>query len=250
MSTAGPLAGKVVLVTRPRDQAGELSDRLRERGAVPVEAPTIRVEPVEPGGPLDGTIQEASRGVYEWVVFTSGFGVDVWTGRAEALGIDGVRAKVAAVGTGTAEALGRRGLRPDLVPDPFTTEALGTSFPTGSGRVLLARADIAAPELEEVIAAKGWEPVRVDAYRNVPAESIPDEAHRVLEDGTVDAVTFTSASTVEGFVRLVGTVEGPAVVCIGPVTAEAAHRAGFAVRAVARPHTIEGLVAALERVFT
>jgi uroporphyrinogen-III synthase len=64
----------------------------------------------------------------------------------------------------------------------------------------------------------------------------------------VDAVTFTSASTVRGLVGMLGAVKGnPRVVCIGPVTAREARAHGLTVHAVANPHTIEGLVDACER---
>jgi uroporphyrinogen-III synthase len=126
-------------------------------------------------------------------------------------------------------------------------------MPRGSGRVLLARADIAPEALEESLVRKGWTPVRVDAYRTRRASRLPGEVAEALRAGTVDAVTFTSASTVEGFTNAARSlvddgVVMPRAVCIGPVTAAAARRAGFKVVAVARPHTIEGLVAALERV--
>jgi uroporphyrinogen-III synthase len=114
--------------------------------------------------------------------------------------------------------------------------------------VLCARADVAPEGLEDALAAKGWTPLRVDAYRTRIPRSLPAEARAALRAGTVDAVTFTSASTVRGFVRLVGAAKGnPKVVCIGPVTAREARDHGFRVHAVARPHTLEGLVAALER---
>jgi uroporphyrinogen-III synthase len=77
--------------------------------------------------------------------------------------------------------------------------------------------------------------------------SLPREARAALTEGRVDALAFTSASTVDGFVRVAGVVRGPRVACIGPVTARAARTAGFKVHAVARPHTIEGLVEGLER---
>jgi uroporphyrinogen III methyltransferase / synthase len=96
--------------------------------------------------------------------------------------------------------------------------------------------------------------VRVEAYRTVFATSLPREAREMLGRGEVDAVTFTSASTVRGFVNARGgeALRGPSggppkVVCIGPVTAAAARDAGLRPAAVAKPHTIEGLVAALER---
>jgi uroporphyrinogen III methyltransferase/synthase len=130
------------------------------------------------------------------------------------------------------------------VPAEFTTEALAAAFPEGAGRVLLARADLATADLEEALRAKGWDPARVDAYRVRLAEALPASVAYALRDGRVDAVTFTSPSTVEGFVRLADGPRPPAV-CIGPVTSEAARRAGFEVAAEAAPHTEEGLVDAL-----
>jgi uroporphyrinogen-III synthase len=115
--------------------------------------------------------------------------------------------------------------------------------------VLCARADVAPEGLEDALAAKGWSPVRVDAYRTRTPKALPAEARRALSGGSVDAVTFTSASTVRGFVAQLGEVRGvPKVICIGPVTAREARAHGFTVHAVARPHTVEGLIAALERV--
>jgi uroporphyrinogen-III synthase len=241
------LAGRVVLITRPADQGASLAARLLALGAEPLEAPTIVVEPQPGGGPLDRSVREAAEGRFEWVAFTSASGVGAWRDRAEALEAGLPRARVAAVGEATAEALREAGIEPALVPPSFTTAALGESFPQGRGPVLLPRADRAAADLEAAIRAKGWTPVRVDAYRVRPAEALPEEAATALTNGRVDAVTFTSPSTVEGLVRLAGVVGGPAVVCIGPVTAEAARRAGFEVAAVADPHTTEGLVGALVR---
>jgi uroporphyrinogen-III synthase len=245
----GPLAGKVVLVTRPRDEDGGLADSLRKRGALPLEAPVIRIAPVRAGGQLDGAIRTSATGGFAWIVFTSANAVQAWFERAAALGFADadLPARVAAVGEATADALRRHRIVPDLVPRAFTTAALGRAFPRGRGRVLLPRADIATPELEDALGRKGWTVVRVDAYRTRPVRSLPPEARRALHAGRVDALAFTSASTVDGFVRVAGVVRGPRVVCIGPVTARAARAAGFPVHAVARPHTIEGVVEGLER---
>ena len=244
--TEGPLSGRTILVTRPRERAGELVDLLRTRGATALEAPTIRLEEAG-GGALDRAIRAAAGGRYSWVVFTSPKAVEVWFTRDRAFRSGRIASRLAAIGDRTAEALREHGHEPDLVPGTFTTIELGRVFPRGEGRVLLPRADIATPELEDALRAKGWTPVRVTAYRTSVPRSLPAEARRALEDGRVDAIAFMSASTVQGFARLVGVVEGPKVVCIGPVTARAARGAGFRVHAVAKPHTSEGLVGALER---
>jgi uroporphyrinogen-III synthase len=214
-----PLAGRVVLVTRPGEQGAALARRLRDLGAEAIEAPTIVVEAPPAGGPLDRAVEDAAGGRFAWVVFTSAAGV--------------------------AGALRARGLEPGFVPEAFTTADLGRTFPHGSGRVLLARADLATGELEEAVRARGWDPVHVEAYRVRVAGALPDGALAALGNGRVDAATFTSPSTVEGFVRLAGAAEAPMAVCIGPVTAAAAGAAGLDVVAVAEPHTEEGLVTAL-----
>ncbi len=240
-----PLAGRTVLVTRPREQAGELTRALRRRGATAIEAPTIEIAPVR-SAELTRALRELAEGAFAWVTLTSPRTVEVLAGR---LAPREVRAGVAAIGEGTSEAFRRWARRePDLVPRTFTTAALARSFPRGDGRVLCPRADVAPEGLEEALAAKGWTPTRVDAYRTRTPRSLPAEARWALRRGDVDAVTFTSASTVRGFVRLLGAARGaPRVVCIGPVTAREARAHGLPVHAVAAPHTVEGLVAALER---
>jgi uroporphyrinogen-III synthase len=241
------LAGRTILVTRPKERTADLVGLLHARGATTVEAPTIRFEEA-PGGALDRAIRSADAGAYSWIVFTSPKTVDVWFARTkERPGWWAAGTRVAAVGDGTAEELRARGVEPDMIPGTFTTEALARSFPRGEGKVLLPRADIAPPDLEDALRAKGWTPVRVTAYRTTIPRALPADARRALDEGRVDAIAFTSASTVDGFLRLAGVPEGPKVVCIGPVTARAARETGFRVHAVARLHTVEGLVAALER---
>jgi uroporphyrinogen-III synthase len=247
------LAGRTVLVTRPPDQSADLTRTLRSRGATVLSAPAIELEAAPRAG-LDRAAKKLAAGEFEWAVFTSRAGVEAVGSALARAGnrFADVRCRVAVVGEGTAGALESLGGKADFVPSTFTTAALGRRMPRGVGRVLLARANIAPEGLEELLLRKGWTPVRVDAYRTRFASLLPDGAAAALRVGAVDAVTFTSASTVDGFTRLTRplTKEGvklPRAVCIGPVTAAAARRAGLRVAAVARPHTIDGLVAALER---
>ncbi len=236
----GPLEGRTVLVTRPREEAEELAVPLRSLGAHVLVAPIIRLEPGDEAG-VGEAAREVAEGRFDWIVFTSAAGVRAWFGRTDGR----PTSRVAAVGSGTAEALRSEGVEPDLVPETFTTEALGEAFPEGSGRVLLPRADLATDDLEVALAGKGWATVRVVVYRIRHEERLPEKVEAALAAGVVDAVTLTSASTVEGFAR--ATPERPPAVCIGPVTADAARRAGFSVDEVADPHTIDGLVDAVER---
>ena len=239
------LAGKTVVVTRPRPEADELAHLLERRGARVIVAPAIEIAPVRSAA-LTKALDRLAEGDFAWVTLTSPRTVEVL---AERLEPRQVRAKVAAVGEGTAEAYRRWSRRrPDLVPKAFTTASLARAFPRGSGRVLTPRADVAPEGLEDVLERKGWRPMRVDAYRTRMPRSLPAEARAALRRGEVDAVTFTSASTVRGFVRALGAVKGsPKLVAIGPVTAREAREHGLHVHAVASPHTIAGLVAAIER---
>jgi uroporphyrinogen III methyltransferase / synthase len=236
----GSLEGRTLLVTRPRQEAEELAVPLRSLGADVLVGPAIRLEPGDDAG-VEEAAREATEGRFDWIVFTSTAGVRAWFDRTDGR----PTSRVAAVGSGTAEALRSRGVDPDLVPETFTTEALGEAFPEGSGRVLLPRADLATDELDRALAGKGWATVRVEAYRIRHEERLPQAVEGALASGLVDAVTFTSASTVEGFAR--ATSARPPAVCIGPVTSEAARVAGFEVVEVADPHTVEGVVEAVRR---
>jgi len=244
-----PLAGRTILVTRPADQSASLVKLLDQRGVHTIVAPAIEVRPIRSAA-LTTALRDLADGDFSWITITSRATVEMLASRLASPA--DVRAKVAAIGEGSAEAFRRwAGRVPDLVPATFTTAGLARAFPRGEGRVLCARADIAPEGLEDTLAAKGWSPTRVDAYRTRMPRTLPAEAREALRAGTVDAVTFTSASTVRGFVGALGPVKGnPRVVCIGPVTANEARSHGLTVSAVANPHTIDGVVAALERVFT
>jgi uroporphyrinogen-III synthase len=245
VTARGPLAGKVVLVTRPRDQAEVLVRELERLGATAIVAPTIEIVPVR-SAELTNALHGLAAGAFAWISLTSRATVDVLASQLEP---EEVQARVAAVGEGTAAAFRRwAGREPDLVPRTFTTAALAHAFPRGHGRVLCARADVAPQGFEEALAAKGWTPLRVDAYRTKMPEWLPIGAREALARGTVDAITFTSASSVRGFANAVSDVRGdPKIVCIGPVTAREARALGLDVAAVAEPHTMEGLMGALER---
>jgi uroporphyrinogen III methyltransferase / synthase len=250
-----PLAGLTVLVPRARDQAAELSSLLRARGAEPLEVPTIEIRPVTSTTALDQAVEDLAAGRFDWVVLTSVNGVAAVRARVEALGQDPAalgKARVAAVGPATQAALRDWGLVPDLVPEVATTAALGQAFPAGPGSVLLARADLANPELAVTLRDKGWETTEVVAYHTVPVGTLDPVARRRLDTGEVDWVAFTASSTVEGFLQGYGGPPPPGVrvAAIGPVTAGTARSAGIRVATTATEHTIGGLVAAIEHAVT
>jgi uroporphyrinogen-III synthase len=223
-----------------------LVDLLDQRGARSIVAPAIVIRPAR-SATLTRALRDLAAGRFRWIVLTSPATVAMLDERLSSP--QDVRADVAAIGDGTAEAFRRwAGRDVDMRAGRFTTAGLARAFPRGDGRVLCARADIAPEGLEDALSAKGWTPTRVEAYRTVFPKALPSQARDALAAGEVDVITFTSASTVRGFVGAVGTVRGsPKFVCIGPVTSKEARSHGIRVHAVADPHTTEGLVAAIER---
>jgi uroporphyrinogen III methyltransferase/synthase len=238
-----PLFGRRVVVTRPPGQASRLCGLLAELGAVPVEVPAVRfTEPADGGAALQAAAGALTAGGFSWVVFTSARAVERFVPLlrdARAFGA----ARIAAIGPGTAAALAGRNLQADLVPPEFVAESLLEAFPSGLGRVLLPRAAVARDVLPAGLRAKGWAVEVVEAYRTEPAR--PDAATLAVAAGA-DAITFTSSSTVTGYLKAAGEAAVPPfVACIGPVTAETARAAGLRVDVVAGVHTVDGLVDAL-----
>jgi len=242
-----PLFGRTIVVTRAREQASELRTRLEELGAAVLELPAIRIVPIDFALP--------DLAPFSWIVFTSANGVDAFFDRGLASAhLDAralARTRIAAIGPGTAAALAQRGLRADLVPERFVAESLLEAFPSGSGRVLLARAETARDVLPEGLTRKGYDVEVLAVYRTEPVPPDPAVVARVRAGAAaVDAITFTSSSTVDNFCDAIGVPlpePHPPVVSIGPVTSGTARERGLAVSAEADPHTIDGLVDALVR---
>ena len=244
-----PLAGKTVLVTRPADRARRLVKQLDQRGARALAAPAIELRPVRSAA-LTAALKDLAAGRFAWLVLTSPATVAMLADRLA--GAEDVRARVAAIGDGTADTYGRwSGRVADLRPRAFTTEALARSFPRGGGRVLCARADIAPEGLEDALAAKGWTPTRVDAYRTV----FPDRRCRPSRERHWRRARWTPSRSRAprpcggSSARWAPSAARRRSSSSGPITAKEARAHGFVVHAVADPHTTDGLISALERVF-
>jgi uroporphyrinogen III methyltransferase / synthase len=239
-----PLFGWRVLVPRTREQAGELSARLRRHGAVPEEVPTISVEPPRAPQQMDRALQGLVSGRYLWVAFTSVNAVRAVREKFEEYGLD-ARAfagiKVAAVGEKTAESLLAFGVRPDLVPSGEQSSAgLLEDWPEYDplidplNRAFLPRADIATETLAAGLVELGWEVDDVTAYRTVRAAPPPAPTRDAIKSGGFDAVVFTSSSTVRNLVGIAGKPHATTVIAaIGPQTAKTAEEHGLRVDVLA-----------------
>jgi uroporphyrinogen III methyltransferase / synthase len=253
-----PLFGRRIVVTRSREQAAELVDMLEERGAEAIQAPTIRIAPPEDGAALDRAAADA--GAYDWIVFTSANAVDYFMQSVLANGdirdLKGVR--LCAIGVSTAQRVARYGLRVDLMPDEAKSEAVIEALKAAGSlkgtRFLLPRADIAREVLADQLRDAGADVSEVAAYRTMLGGSERDGDHdiyRMLLDRQIDAITFTSASTVKNFAKIFGEEQAAdllrttVVASIGPVTAEAAQQLGIQTTVMPERYTIPDLVDAL-----
>jgi uroporphyrinogen III methyltransferase / synthase len=253
-----PLLGRRILVTRAAEQAGDFMDRLERLGAEAISAPTIEL-----GEPASLDAFERALGeldTFDWIVFTSRSGVEIFVARLLARHGD-IRAlggaRLAAIGPATAEGLEQRGLRVDVIPPQFHAEGLARALaPLVRGkRVLLPRAAAARDVLPEELSHAGAEVVDTATYEAKPPARLPEPARAALAAGTIDAITFTSSSTVRHLLAMLGSaaveqIGGARIACIGPITAETARQAGLRVEIEARQHTTEGLLAALVDYFT
>lgn len=251
-----PLFGKRVLITRTRKQAGALAELLAAEGAIPVELPSIEIEPVTDDGALAAAIDALASGGYAWTVFTSANAVDVLfealrTRRRDARAFGGTN--VAAIGPATAEALATRGIVADAVPGEYVAErvvdALKPHVSPGD-RILIPRAAEARAELPEGLRALGAEVDEVSLYRAVVPGEAPPEALQALREGRIDIATFTSSSTVRNLVSMLNgdtaVLNRALIACIGPITALTAEELGLKPDIVAKEYTVPGLVAALK----
>ena len=257
-----PLEGRRVLVTRARAQATELAALLTERGAKPIVLPLIAPVPLTDTREADVCVERLAGGAYQWLIFSSANGVRYFLQRIRALGYGASicrRARIVA-GPATVQLLAEQGIEVDLVLKRFRAEtvlaALATE-PLSRARVVLPRAAGGRELLAAGLRQRGARVDEVALYRTVP---VPESA-AVLVDwlgrGALDALTFTSGSTVRHFVAalpattLLDLAQGDTpIACLGPVTARTACDLGLRVDAVAAQTTMVALVDALEAVYT
>ncbi|OBG14710.1 bifunctional uroporphyrinogen-III C-methyltransferase/uroporphyrinogen-III synthase [Mycolicibacterium celeriflavum] len=250
------LYGWTVLVPRTKDQAGEMSDKLEGHGALPIEVPTIAVEPPRSPAQMERAVKGLVDGRFQWVVFTSTNAVRAVWEKFNEFGLD-ARAfsgvKIACVGQATADRVRAFGINPELVPaGEQSSLGLLDEFPPYDdvfdpvNRVLLPRADIATETLAEGLRERGWEIEDVTAYRTVRAAPPPAHTREMIKTGGFDAVCFTSSSTVRNLVGIAGKPHARTIVaCIGPKTAETAAEFGLRVDVQPEVAAVGPLVEAL-----
>ena len=276
-----PLQGKRVLVTRTREQAHLLSERLQALGASPVEFPTIRIVPPSNWETLDTALgnlflaDARQQPYYSWLVFTSANGVHIFCQRLQSLGFHTqhlTNVRVAAIGPATATALRDYGITADLVPVEYIAESIASTLLEDARQrgdsllgkhILLPRAAQARKILVTELQQAGAIVDEIPAYYTLPVAGDDEQGHSILallNKQELDIITFTSSSTVRNFIQWLSSCEGQTessplhlvthnsqlkIACIGPITSQTALEYGLPVHIEAQEFTIEGLVEAI-----
>jgi uroporphyrinogen-III synthase len=255
----GALNGKRIVNTRATHQAEELNTLLRKRGAIALDYPCIAIAPPKDIGVLDAALFELVAGRFDWLVLTSANTVFALSERLQVLGLTlhGAKFRAAAVGAATAEiAKTQLGLELFDLPPQYAAESLAEHLPVERGaQFLLPASAIARPTFADRLSARGGVVSVVDAYQTVGGQGGAD-VPQLLAQHQIDALTFTSSSTVTYFLERIHKEGGRkddalavCAACIGAKTAATARECGFKVLTTATEQTLHGLIAALDTYF-
>jgi uroporphyrinogen III methyltransferase/synthase len=251
-----PLFGKRILVTRPVSGARGFAAAVRARGAEPILAPTISIEPPDDEASAHATLDRLDS--FAWVVFSSRNAVDAVFAHLDATGGDARsfgRARVAAIGPRTAGLLRERGIRADLIPNAYVSEELTSALIAAtqpSDAVAILRAQDGRDVLQQTLADAGRIITSVPLYRTVSVR----DARFARDVERAEILTFLSASAMRGYIEnfadanvAVQAARGKVVACIGPVVADAAREVGLHVDVQPDGYTGDEMLDALEEFF-
>ena len=252
-----PLLGKGIVITRPEEQTEEFQRLLQAEGAQAYLFPTIRIVPPETFQALDQGIKNMEK--YDWLIFTSANAVRFFFQRLKEISCDirnlkGI--KICAIGPSTARCLEGQGLVVDLIPEKFSSEgiiaSLGKEDIKGKN-IFIPRAEKTRDILPRELTAAGARVDCVTAYRTVASDKKAEELMEWINEGLIHVITFTSPSTVEHFIAMMGSsnpLPGQIkIACIGPVTAEAARKAGLEVDIVQERYIVPAMVQSISEYF-
>jgi hydroxymethylbilane synthase len=248
-----PWYAKYIVITRPDEENKKLAKELKKLSLKTLSYPTIHIE----SNPLSKEAREQLQNLqqFDWVLFTSSNGVKYFMNTLEQLNINKSILKsklIGAVGPKTATEAKNYGLTINIIPEKFTTKDLGQALPDlKQKKVLLPRADIATPRLAQQLEKKGATVVNVPIYHTEYKKNKSANIIELIENGQIACLTFTSPSTLQGFIQNIAekikkeTIQNIPVLVIGPVTAQAAQQFEFQKIVMADTYTTEGMIAKL-----
>jgi len=250
-----PLFGKRIVITRARAQASSLVSNLSKLGALCIEIPTIQIIGPKDTIPLKKSIKNIKD--YDWLVFTSVNGVKFFFDTLFDMGYD-VRVlghlKFACIGPVTKERLKNYGIISDILPKTYRAESVIDAFSTveiKNKKILLPRAKQARTILPEELTKMGAQVDDVAAYETLLNTDREKDLIALLENNEIDAITFTSSSTVSNFMSQLKSknakklLKNVVIASIGPITSDTAKSFDIEPDIEAKQFTIQGLVNSL-----
>ncbi|MFC1960988.1 uroporphyrinogen-III synthase [Chloroflexota bacterium] len=257
---ANQLAGRRIVNTRAPHQAPDLDHLLETKGAQAIAYPCIDIVTPDPAPHLDEALRAAADGQYDWLILTSRNVAYAIVLRLAVLGLASnalAGIKTAVVGPSTAQlATELLGVVVTLMPEEHIAESLAAELELYTrARLFLPQSNLARPVLARRLSAAGLTVTTVTAYQTILGSG-GDDVPTLLARQKVDAITFTSSSTVINFIQRLTAADitldvllGVCVACIGPVTAQTAREQGLTVQVVPVEYTLAGLVQALTDYF-
>jgi uroporphyrinogen III methyltransferase / synthase len=245
-----PLFGKKIVVTRTRDQASVLAEKLSDLGAAVIEFPTIEIKKKSDLRKLTKAIDRLDQ--YNWVIFTSQNAVDIFFNVLKEKAKDGRclgGIRIAAIGPATAKKLNEYFITPDLIPSEFIAEEIINAMKKTrlkNKRILVPCATEARPALKKGLIKLGTKVDRIDIYDTIIPDGISEDA--LCDIVSADMITFTSSSTVKNFFKIVKDTKAK-LACIGPVTVNTLISSGHSPAIAASEYTIDGLVEAIVKYY-
>ena len=243
-----PLKGREIIVTRPAERNGSLCGELSALGASVTAYPCIRTVERVHNPELDEAIGRLND--YRFLVFTSPAGPEIFfrhlrKKHLDARALSGL--KIAAIGPKTAGELEKFGVFADLMPETYDSDHLAQAMAQVEGPVLLCRASEGSDAVPRLFAKKGIPYADIACYDTVYEAPNSKPVKELVESGAI--VTFTSASTVRGFVRSLPDTDYSRIIgcCIGKQTAAEAEKYGIPVK-IAEKATMESLIECIKGV--
>ena len=249
-----PLFGRRILVTRAREQLSELSAGLEKLGASCVEVPAIKIALPDSYEPLQNVLAKLTG--YDWVIFTSTNGVKhffqyLYSQKKDSRAL--AEQKICAIGVKTAEELLKFGIRADIVPAEFRAEGIIEALKdkiSDKTKILIPRALIARDILPDKLREIGAKVDVVPVYKTVAGSEENQQVQKMLAEGSLDMITFTSSSTVTNFLKAIGPAKQYLsklkIACIGPVTAATCLENGLEPEIIAGKYTVKDLIEAIK----
>lgn len=251
------LHGKNILLTREKASSELMAHDIQALGGNPIILPVMKIIHNKLSHTEYAIMMQAHR--FDWIVFTSPNGVKAFINNVKSLNIKLTNTKIAVVGKKTAQVASVLGLNVDLIPDEFTAGCLAERLAengTKRGSILLPLGNLAKSDIEVLLNNAGFQTTRINVYSTVINGEIQQELQKLVQDQTIDVVTFASPSAINFFLSMTNHLDlndfwkRSVVACIGKVSANYARKNGLNPQIVPNTYTANALIKSIADFFS